>query len=100
MPLREIDRHRWHTAGTKSQRLAAILDEWAAGQDAGSIVPAEDVIISWHPKVHGRKGEFSVTTREVVRRAMVLLEIRAVLHRDRINGHYYVSARRAEIHVS
>ena len=100
MPLREIDHHRWHTAGTKSQRLAAILDEWAARQEAGSIVPAEDVIISWHPRVHGRKGELSVTTRDVVRRAIVLLETRAVLHRNRYNGHYYVSARRAKVHVS
>ncbi len=100
MPLREIDRHRWHTTGTKPQRIPTILDEWAASQEAGSIVPAEDVIISWHPKVHGQKGELSVTTRDVVRRAIALLEVRAVLHRDQINGHYYVSARRAEIQVN
>jgi len=99
MPLRDNDRHRWHTAGNKSQRIAAHLDEWAASKPPGTLVPAEDVIIAWHPNVLGRHGELSRTTRYVVRRAVQLLEVRAILHRDRDNGHYYVSATRPAIEV-
>jgi len=100
MPLTATTRRKWTNEGNKSQRVALYLDEWAARQEPGTIVPADDVIVARYPSMTGRRGEVWTTTRANARRAVELLAERAVLHRDRNTGHYHVSATRPAFQVT
>jgi hypothetical protein len=100
MPLTATTRHRWHTAGNQSQRIAARLDTWAASKPPGTIVPADDVIVKWYPDIDGSNGQPCQAIPATVRRAIRLLADRAILHRDDQTGHYHVTAPRPALKVS
>jgi len=100
MPLTELTRRKWTTEGNKAQRVALYLDAWAASQQPGTIVPADDVIVSRFPTMTGRNGEVWLTTRVNARRAVELLAQRAVVHRDRDTGHYHVSETKPAFQVT
>lgn len=92
MPLPDTTRHRWNTAGNKSQRVAARLDTWAARQPPGTIVPAADVIIAMFPTITGQNALPWENTPACVQRAIRLLADRHILRRDHDTGHYHVAA--------
>ena len=100
MTIPETTLHRWSAAGTKSQKVAAWLAAWAARQPPGTIVPADDVIISKVPEVTAQNGTPSANNPTCTRRAIRLLADRAILHRDEQTGHYHVAAPRPALKVS
>jgi hypothetical protein len=92
VPLPDATRRRWEASGSKTQRVALLIGQWAEQQPPGTIVPADDVLISRYPKVNDRYGTPSLNNRITVGRAITILERMHILHRNRDTGHYHVAA--------
>jgi excisionase family DNA binding protein len=87
----EDTRRRWDASGNKSQCAALLIGQWAHGQPPGTIIPADDVLITRYPKVYDCYGMPSASNPATIHRAIRLLADMQILHRDPGTGHYHVA---------